>query len=297
MLTVVAATGEAAFNYRWFTGSYKCSHIQVHINVVIYRFIEFFLSILYTVICVAKNSFIHTLIFTVYSQFMKLSSMLDYIKLDKVLYINSLICLIRVSCVNIVKSLPHDVKCRETTWRHKEPFDYFSVCFYQIELNVKIMLSWIRVCGRRMRRNVIFLHVRLRLCLRILLLKDDVSTAPLRSSAHLVSPLWKLLFWVTALKASLLPLPLLLLLPPPPPPPLTYSVSPPPEPSLARHIFPSPPSFFLLLKCNPRPCLIDGGMMKVAGGGMVVPCFLLRWWRRSCLCLVSPPRSSSPGFF
>lgn len=39
-----------------------------------------------------------------------------------------------------------------------------------------------------------------------------------------------------------------------------------------------PPS--LLLQCNLRPCLIDGWMMKVAGGGMVVPCFLLLWWRR-----------------
>lgn len=37
---------------------------------------------------------------------------------------------------------------------------------------------------------------------------------------------------------------------------------------------------FLLLQCNLQSCLIDGWMMKFAGGGMVVPCFLLLWWRR-----------------
>ena len=40
-------------------------------------------------------------------------------------------------------------------------------------------------------------------------------------------------------------------------------------------------SLLSLLQCNLRPCLIDGVMMKVAGGGMAVPCFLLLWWRRS----------------
>lgn len=60
------------------------------------------------------------------------------------------------------------------------------------------------------------------------------------------------------------------------------------------------PSFsvFLLLQCKPGPCLIDGGTMKVARGGMVVPCFLLHQWRRlkSCLCLPSAPRTSSLFF-
>lgn len=68
-------------------------------------------------------------------------------------------------------------------------------------------------------------------------------------------------------------LPALLLFPPPSITSLLFFLNP-------LHVsspFP-PPS--LLLQCNLRPCLIDGWMMKVAGGGMVVPCFLLLWWRR-----------------
>lgn len=41
-----------------------------------------------------------------------------------------------------------------------------------------------------------------------------------------------------------------------------------PPPLLIRRLL-----SILLLWCNLQPCLIDGVMMKVAGGGMVVPCF------------------------
>lgn len=77
------------------------------------------------------------------------------------------------------------------------------------------------------------------------------------------------------------------------------SITSPPFPKSCALLLSAPFLSPLLLQCNPRPCLIDRVMMKVAGGGMVVPCFLLLWWRRSsslsklksCLSIPSLSRS------
>lgn len=80
---------------------------------------------------------------------------------------------------------------------------------------------------------------------------------------------------------------------------LPSSITSPPFPKSCALLLSAPFLSPLLLQCNPRPCLIDRVMMKVAGGGMVVPCFLLLWWRRSsslsklksCLSIPSLSRS------
>lgn len=116
------------------------------------------------------------------------------------------------------------------------------------------------------------------ICLQTLFTRTPVSTGRVWSSARFVFPLWKLLFWVQPAAKSL---PALLVFPPIPLSRLSsfshiLSFCP-----LLSHLLLSP----LLLKCNPRPWLIDGGMMKVAGGGMVVPCFLLLWWNWNPACV------------
>lgn len=126
----------------------------------------------------------------------------------------------------------------------------------------------------------VWLPVSVLFCLQtvwIVLHKDTGidRTSLITSSVCFSSLKTSILGYIRLLKASLLSSSFHPHLSPP------SSITSPPFPKSCALLLSAPFLSPLLLQCNPRPCLIDRVMMKVAGGGMVVPCFLLLWWRRS----------------